>query len=116
MAAITYPADGPKPLRKSLRQSYLDTFVDDRGEIGDPRRRNRFTRALRFFRFAAVVTEAQRLALDEFYVTTLSNGVKAFDWTHPITAEIIEVKFASRPSPQDFPVDRWRMSISLEEI
>lgn len=104
------------PLQGSFKESAGDTFVTDQGEIGPGRRRNRFTRALRRFSFSATLSEAERVAFLDFYVTTLANGVKSFAWTHTLTAEVVTVVVTSRPQFEDVTPGYWRTSIRLEEI
>lgn len=114
--SISYPAEGPKALRGSLKEGEADAFIEDKPEIGDSRRRINTTRALRSFSFQAKVTEAERLDFRKFYHTDLLKGTLAFDWTHPISGEVVSVRFKGYPAFQDKPVDSWKMTISLVEI
>lgn len=117
MAAIDF-IDLPNPIGGSLSEGEAQSWVEDRGEVGSPRRRNRFTRSLESFSFALRLTEAQKEALKAFYDVTLGRGVEAFNWTHPTTAEVYEVQFAQKPKPTHLSgsVDLWDVQINLVEI
>lgn len=118
MADIDYPASLPNPIGGSLAESEMPSWVEDRGEVGAPDRRNRFTRSLEMFSFSIRLTNDQKEALCAFYQTDLSRGVKAFNWTHPTSGETYEVLFVQKPRPVHLAgsVDHWDVEISLQEI
>lgn len=99
-----------------LEEGLLETKVDDAGEVGSPRRRNRFTRALERFSFTRVVTDAEKEALRTFYDTTLNRGVEAFNWTHPYTSVVYEVVLPERPKIKHRMRGYWTIEVELEEI
>lgn len=118
MADIDYPAGLPNPTGGSFTESETAPWVEDRGEVGSPRRRARFTRALESFSFSLRLSNAQKEALAAFYRVALANGVEAFNWTHPTTAEVYEVQFAQKPRPTHLAgsVDLWDVDVSLVQI
>jgi len=116
MAAIDYPTSLPLPMEGQFSEEMLETKVQDSGEVGAARLRNRFTRALNRWKFTIEVTGTQKDALYTFYETTLSRGVEVFNWTHPTTEVVYEVVMTRRPKVSHFMVDRWRAEIELEEI
>ena len=116
MAAIDYPTTLPNPMQGAFDESMLETKVQDSGEVGAARLRNRFTRSLNRWKFTIELTGAQKAALYTFYETTLSRGVEPFNWTHPTTAVEYEVVMTKRPAVKHFAVDEWRADVELEEI
>lgn len=110
------------PLDGSYSDQPLPNFVDDPAEIGAPRRRARFTRTLRRFSFRYMLSTTQKDALETFYYTTTGGGVTSFNWTHPDTATVYAVRFASdgfriahRTGAEEVG-DYWDADIALEEI
>lgn len=116
MADIDFPASLPCMLSGTLGESATDTWVEDQGEVGAPRRRNRFTRVLRTFTLSMRLTTDQRAILLEFYDVTLDRGVNIFNWTHPWTGETIEVRLSGRPSIQHRANKRWGTELTLQEV
>jgi hypothetical protein len=116
MTAIDYPSTLPLPLAGEFSESALETKVQDAGEVGAARRRNRFTRLLRRWKFSLNLTEAEKASLYTFYDTTLERGVESFNWAHPTTSVSYEVIMAGRPEADHFDGERWILKIDLEEI
>ena len=116
MAAIDFPTTLTAPTEGDFKENYLETRVMDQGQVGSPRSRNRFTRGLERFSFSMNLTDAQKAILDTFYITTLSRGVEIFNWTHPTTAVVYEVKFSVRPKPTHISFDHWNVSVEIGEV
>lgn len=116
MASIDYPSTLPAPRVGAFGEEMLETKVDDAGEVGSARRRNRFTRSLNRWKYTLRLTGTQKAALYTFYETTLSRGVEAFNWTHPATAVSYEVVMMRRPKTDHVVNDLWEAEIELEEI
>ena len=116
MASIDYPSTLPAPLQGQFGEDMLETKVQDNGEVGAARLRNRFTRSLDRWKFTLQLTGDQKDALYAFYETTLVRGVEPFNWTHPTTAQTYEVVMSRRPSAKHFTVDLWKAEVELEEI
>jgi hypothetical protein len=115
---VSYPSfpSLPNPVGGSLEESSIDPWISDRGEVGAPRRRKRFTRALRIFPFSLRLTTAQKGTLLTFYDDTLDDGVSAFNWTHPVSGDVYLVRFAGRPVPRHFTAALWDVDVTLEQI
>jgi len=113
---IEWPSSLPGPAVGTLAEGSLETKVSDQGEVGAPRRRNRFTRALARFQFEMVLTGAQKDTVLAFYDDTLTRGVEAFEWTHPSTSKTYLVVIPARPAVQHVSADVWSASIELDEI
>jgi len=116
MADIDFPADIPAPKMGSFKEGLLETKVEDSGEVGSPRRRNRFTRALMRFSFSLALTDDQKATLDDFYLTTLDRGVEHFNWTHPVDGKVYEVAMSGMPNPSHVVTNLWAVSVKIEEI
>ena len=116
MATIDFPTSLPVAQQASFKYGLLESKVQDKGEIGAARQRNRFTRTLERFSFSLVLTPEQKAALFDFYDTTLVRGVEAFNWTHPTTAVVFEVVFPARPIVTHLEEKRWIAELNLEEI
>lgn len=116
MASVDFPSDLPLPRVGTFTDSLLETKVQDAGEVGAPRRRNRFTRALERFSFSLLLTDAQKAALYEFYATDLVRGVEACNWTHPVTSVVYEVVLPARPKATHVTRNLWAVELVLEEI
>lgn len=116
MADLDYPTSLPPPLVGTFEEGSTDPWVQDQGEVGAPRRRKRFSRILHQFPFQLRLTGEQKATLLAFYDVTLDAGVEIFNWTHPTTAVVYEVRFASRPRPKHLTVDIWDVDVLLEEV
>lgn len=116
MTDIVYPASIPAARDGEFSEDFLETKVEDAGEVGAPRRRNRFTRGLNRFSFKIVATAAQKAWLHEFYEITLERGVRSFLWTHTRTGQVYEVVMPSRPKAAEISGDIWRIEIEMAEI
>lgn len=116
MADFDFPQTLPGPLVGTLEEASTDPWVQDGSEVGAPRRRKRFTRILHQFPFQLRLTGDQKATLLAFYDFTLDSGVEIFNWTHPTTAVVYEVRFASRPRPKHLTVDIWDVDVLLEEV
>lgn len=116
MADIDFPASLPCMLSGSLVENGVDPWIQDQGEVGAMRRRKRFTRSLKSFSFSMRLTNVEKAALIEFYDETLDDGVAIFNWRHPWTGDIYEVRFAARPSFSHRYNRIWATEVTLEEV
>ena len=113
--------DFPEALRccmlsGTLKEGGTDPWVSDRGEVGAPDRRKRFTRALRNFSYSMRLTSEQKAALEAFYDDDLDDGVQAFNWTHPWSGIVYEVQFSGRPEINHLYNSKWATQVVLEQI
>lgn len=116
MADIDYPVTLPSPMGGTFEEGDIPSWVEDRGEVGAPDRRNRFTRSLSSFSYTLRMTHTQKEMLNQFYAVDLVRGVKQFNWTHPTTGETYDVQFASKPRPRHLTADLWEVDVSLQEV
>lgn len=96
MAAASFPPSLPNPNVSDFRESDIDTNLQDGNDLGLYNARATTTKVIRKFSFSLWLTDTQRAALVTFYDTTIGK-VQIFNWTHPVTAEVIEAKFDRRP-------------------
>ena len=116
MAEIDYPDSLPRPLNGNFSEGSVQPWVEDRGEVGAPDKRLRFTRELETFSFRIRIVTAQVAVLKEFYATDLVKGTKAFNWVHPATGVSHEVQFGGRPRLTHVSGRIWDADIDLQEI
>jgi len=118
MTDIHFPDGLPSPRGGSLSEGEQRSWVEDTGEVGSPRRRNRFTRSLASFNFTLRLSDAQKVALVDFYETDLERGVQSFLWTHPTTAKVYEVRFVDKPGIRHLEgsVLMWDAEVGLAEV
>lgn len=114
--SIIFPESLPKPLADGFSEGASDPWVEDRSEVGAPRRRARFTRALAQFTFSLTLNDADLEVLKTFYNQTISFGVESFIWEHPTTNETFMVRFSQRFGVSKVSPNRNIISISLDEI
>jgi hypothetical protein len=116
MTTPIYPPSLPKPEQGSFSESRLKTWVEDVPEVGAPRRRARFSRALGKWSFSLLLTGAEKETLLDFYKTTLGNGVDSFEWTHFTTGVVYIVEFTDFPIVRHNQEDIWNVDVELTEI
>jgi len=93
---VAYPTDVPAPTRGAFVENALGGTATDPNDMGVFNSRNLTTKILRTFEYSVELNDAERASLLSFYdVDVLRSG--SFDFTHPITAEVIVCRFESRP-------------------
>lgn len=116
MADIDWPSGLPEPRAGTLAESCVAAYADDKAEVGASRRRKRFTRALNKFSFDLVLNATQKTLLTSFRDSATDGAVLPFNWVHPVTGTIYEVRFVEPPGVKHVAVEIWTAPISLEEI
>lgn len=114
MADIDWPST-LVPLVGSIREAYVPAYVDDSSEIGTARRRKNQTRTLKKIGWDLRMTNAQAAALRTFIETTTDGGTKGFNWTHPVTSDTYELRFADLPGIDDVTKGVWSAQILTEQ-
>lgn len=92
MAAITWPASLPVPLRDGFGEAPPDTTLRSSMDTGPQKVRRRYTAGPRIFRLQYRMTTTQVAILDAFYITTSRAGSILFNWTHPRTGANVEAR------------------------
>ena len=116
MAYIDWPAGLPEPRVGTFSESGIAPYSDDKAEVGASRRRKRFTRTLAKFTFDLVLDGAQKALLASFRDIATDGAVLPFNWMHPVTGILYEVRMTDPPSIKHVAVDKWTSTIALDEI
>jgi hypothetical protein len=90
---------------------------------GAPKKRKRFTAAIRNLTLKMILTGTQRATFDTFYITTINEGTDSFTILDPVDDATITVSFKSPPTWKLIPgsgpavVDRqWESILDLEVL
>jgi hypothetical protein len=116
MADIDFPTFARTARDGMFSESAMETKVRDKSDVGAPRSRNRFTRALGQFAFQLLLTDAEKEQLLAFYDVTLVRGVEQCNWTHPRTLVVYEVSMVTRPKAVHLTGDLWTADLEIEEV
>lgn len=76
-----------------------DTTIETNMDIGPAKIRRRTTTASRIITCTILMTQAQSVIFEEFYLTTLRGGSLTFDWVHPLSRVACTMRFR-KPAPQ----------------
>ncbi len=112
----SWPSDAPaKFLIDGYRRDPIDTVLRSETDTGPGKRRNRSTLQRHNIAGAMAATDAQKVAIETFYTTTLVRGALSFDWVHPETGSACTMLFRDPPgfSPRGGG-SRWTVSLALE--
>ncbi len=90
----TLPAS---PLVQNFQELRADTVIRTDMDTGPAKVRQRTTAGVGELQVTYFLSTAQAAALDDFYMTTLSGGALAFDYTHPRTGALLSCRFAAPP-------------------
>ena len=110
----------PSSLQQLLNQEsftvgFADTIIKSEMDIGAPKRRRRFTKAVKQMTCSIWVTSSQYSILENFYTTTLNGGIDSFEFSHPITKVLSLYKFSGAPTVNYIGGDTYTVSMSWEE-
>ena len=87
-------------------------------EAGVAKTRRRFTAGVRLINMAFVMTTAQIVTLDDFYLETLEAGALPFEFTYPddTTAGECRITEPLVYEPYGQGAKYWRVSLALEVL
>ena len=114
--SISWPNTLPQNLEvQGFEETVPNTVIASQVECGAPKRRQRYTAAIRPIKGSVFLTStAQRQTLDDFYVNTLSGGSLTFSWQHPITLAAVTMAFSSPPKYAALGGSLFRATLELE--
>ncbi len=93
-----------------------DASIRSSMDTGAPKKRRRFTAAVREITIPIVLTQAERVTFDTFYITTLEEGSLSFDWIDPVDGtSTISYRFVKPPSMTK-KGGEWKATLSLEVL
>lgn len=104
----------PAPIINSFNESPPDNLIRTSMDKGAAKVRRRTTSNVRPLSFEMILTPAQVVTLDTFYVTTTNSGADEFTYTHPRAGSTVSARFASPPSYSDINGLAYKASVSLE--
>ena len=105
----------------------LTGITDQRGktkirsevDVGPALVRRRYRSAVRRISIPVVMTNAQKIAFDTFYITDLEEGTLSFTWSDPLDGSTKTMRFASEDAPsftskEGGTQSTWQASFELE--
>ncbi len=111
-----WPAGLPQKQFSPVTEKRQDAAIRSSMDTGTPKKRRRFTAAVREITIPIVLSMAEKIIFDTFYITTLKEGVLPFDWTDPNDdTTIIEYRFV-KPSRLTKKAGEWKGMLSLEVL
>lgn len=97
MAAV-WPTSLPANfITSGFEMAQQNAVIRTQMDTGAPKRRRRFTAAIKMIKGSMVLTTTQYSTLDAFYTSTLKNGSLPFDFAHPISGSSISCYFTEPP-------------------
>lgn len=102
----------------SLGEKYLDSTIRSSFENGMEQTRTKYTRKRKEYAPVswAALKHEEYLVLDAFYSATTDGGALSFNWTHPLTGVVKEVRFSAPPEATLIGPNYWEVKISLREV
>lgn len=112
----TWPAGLPQKQFSGLVEKRQNVQLRSTMDTGAPKKRKRFTAALRNFNIPIVFSMAEKVIFSAFYIDTLGEGVLSFDWTDP-DDDSTTISFGFTDSPSlNKNGGTWTGSLPLEII
>jgi hypothetical protein len=93
-----------------------DTTIQSETEIGEPKVRRRFTRAVDRISCSIIIEKSDVDTFFNFYRTTLNGGVNAFEFTDPISNTTKEYRFDTSSPPQITPIGGNTLNLRMSWI
>lgn len=115
----SWPATVPDYLMKdALSETLPNNTIRSNMEVGPAKVRRRGTSAVRPISGKIRLAASQAADLDTFYSATTQCGSIQFDWKHPRTREVVNMRFVSPPVivPYGTEGNRWAASLQLEVL
>jgi hypothetical protein len=104
-----------------LVEGYVETppqiLVRTAMDVGPAKVRPRYTQGIRTIKGSVAMTRDQVEILRAFVDTTLDGGTLAFEWTHPRTDAVVNLRFVEIPTAEAvLPDGLWLTRLSLEVV
>lgn len=118
---LVWPPSLPQEQFLGLTEQEQDARLRTQMDAGPAIMRRRFTATVRDFTIPILLNGTQRQTLDTFYITTLLEGVLAFEWVDPVDDTTVSFRFVEpirfTPIAGGTPADRlWEGTMSLEIV
>lgn len=98
-------------LRGSYQEELPDSTLSTDMDTGPPKERVRFEAVIAPFSGVMRMTAAEVATLRGFYKDTARQKTVPFTMAHPITREVITVKFAAAPTLSDGPPGKFNVQL-----
>lgn len=85
-------------LADAFKEALNNQTIESATDTGSPKVRRRFTKLVRKFDMAVLLSDSQVATFENFWLNTLKGGSLPFDWVHPRTRASITLRFRS-PAP-----------------
>lgn len=96
----TWPVTLPQVVSwQQYARRIVDTRIRSTVDAGAPKLRSRYrSRIIEHDLPVVYCTKAQWVILEDFFNSTLANGVLPFDWTDPISGSTVSFRFRQPPA------------------
>ena len=102
----------------------LDGFVETTPDFvlrtemdqGPAKVRKRTTTAVREFQMIFIMSKVQTTIFDDFYLSTINGGADSFDFTHPRTEEMLDLRLVKPPEYQALNAKYFRITLKAEAL
>jgi hypothetical protein len=115
--AVQWPASLEQKLNEAdFSYEYGSTVVESETEIGLPKTRRRFTKAVDRISCSVLLEKSEKPTFDNFYNTTTNGGQTPFEFEDPFGTGTKEYKFDPAATPQITPVGANTMNLRMRWI
>jgi len=97
-------------------QQFGKTTIRSTVDVGPAKIRSRFTKEIDRFSCSIDLEKDDYSILSTFYKTTLNNGVRTFNYNHPMTGVESEFRFVEPPSITPIGGLWFKVGLSWEEM
>lgn len=113
----TWPAQLQTLLnQESFNFSFGDTNVRSDVDVGLPKVRSRYTKAIDSVSATIRIDYDDFITVQDFYRTTLINGTQTFAYNHPLTGEAAEWRFIEPPNIEPMGGRVFQVTMKWEKI
>lgn len=101
------------PLNEQFENNVIRSVMED----GTVKTRLRYTRNRKTFSLTwSSMSEGDKILLENFYLNTTRSGCLSFNWEHPLSHTVFQVRFTEPPTFNLSTINLWQTSISLQEV
>ena len=111
---LAYPPTLPQAHKLGARITKKSAVVRTDTGAGTIRSRRRFTISGYQYSTRLVYTTAELAIFDTFFVTTLAEGSRSFNWIDPSTGNTVEQLILAYPQFTEISIGVWEASADLE--
>lgn len=117
MTSIVWPPGLPDDvLVEGYKEGLPKVTVRTQMDAGPPKVRRRQTAAVATLSFSLDLTREQVALLTEFHGTTLRGGSLSFEWRHPRTRAVCQMRFIDPPDPRPLSGRHWVAACTVEVL